>query len=152
MALMNKPDIIANEIMVQDILERCRKFLITSCIQIKVRFDFENPILHSLGQLNPNQVLSDNRSSKLLPFIQQFPVIIKKYNNIQEIDDGWRKLSIIDLDPEVINDLRQLNVENFWIKLKMFKKDDEFPFEIISKFILTVLSLPQSNVACERIF
>ncbi|KAF0765013.1 Dimer Tnp hAT domain-containing protein, partial [Aphis craccivora] len=68
------------------------------------------------------------------------------------IDDGWRKLSIIDLDPEVINDLRQLNVENFWIKLKMFKKDDEFPFEIISKFILTVLSLPQSNVACERIF
>lgn len=152
MALMNKPDIIANEIMVQDILERCRKFLITSCIQIKMRFDFENPILHSLGQLNPNQVLSDNRSSTLLPFIQQFPVIIKKYNNIQEIDDGWRKLSIIDLDPEVINDLRQLNVENFWIQLKIFKKNDEFPFEIISKFILTVLSLPQSNVACERLF
>jgi len=117
-----------------------------------MRFNFENPILHSLGQLNPNQVLSDNRSSTLLPFIQQFPVVIKKYNNIQGIDDGWRKLSIIDLDPEVNNDLRQLNVENFWIKLKMFKKDDEFPFEIISKFILTVLSLPQSNVACERIF
>jgi hypothetical protein len=45
-----------------------------------------------------------------------------------------------------------LNVEDFWIKLKIFEKDGEYPFKDVSNFLLTVLSLPQSNVSCERMF
>ena len=60
--------------------------------------------------------------------------------------------SVVEFDPELRTFLLNLNVEDFWIKLKAFEKDDEYPFKDVSNFLLTVLSLPQSNVSCERMF
>lgn len=45
-----------------------------------------------------------------------------------------------------------LKVEEFWIKLKLFNKNDEYPLMIIADFILAILALPQPNVSCERMF
>lgn len=71
--LLNKPEISKNEAMVQDIRKRCREFLITGCRQIKLRFDFDNPILKSLTQLNPKTVFSFKRPTTLIPFIIDVP-------------------------------------------------------------------------------
>lgn len=151
--LLKKPEICKNEAMVEDIRKRCREFLITGCRQIKLRFDFDNPILKSLTQLNPKTVFSSKRPTTLIPFIQMFPRVVKQLNiSIQDIDDSWRKIGTINLETEFVDNLKLLNVEEFWIQLKLFERDDEYPFKIISDFILIILALPQSNVSCERMF
>lgn len=148
--LINKPEICKNEMMVQDICQRCRKFLITSCQQIQMRFDFNNPILQSMNLLQSKIIFSNKRPNSLLPFIQMFPRVVNQLNtSVQDIDDGWRRFSIIDLQQI---SLKLLNVEEFWIKLKLYENNEEYPFKIITQFILVVLSLPQSNVSCKRMF
>jgi len=74
-----------------------------------------------------------------------------KYN-IQEIDDGWRKCNTIELELEYIITLKALNVEEFWVNLKKLEVENEYPFRVLSNFVLTVLSLPQSKVSCKRMF
>uniref|UniRef100_A0A2S2PWP2 HAT C-terminal dimerisation domain-containing protein n=1 Tax=Sipha flava TaxID=143950 RepID=A0A2S2PWP2_9HEMI len=114
-------------------------------------FDFDNPVLKSLDDLNPKKVFSNNRSNSIISFIQLFPRLIKKYN-IQKIDDGWRKLNTVELEPEYIIKHKTLNFEEFWVNLKNKEVDNEYPFRVLSNFLLTVLSLRQSNVSCERMF
>ncbi|KAE9522887.1 hypothetical protein AGLY_016698 [Aphis glycines] len=127
--LLNKPEICKNEAMVKDIRKRCREFLITGCRQIKLRFDFDNPILKSLTQLNPKTVFSSKRPTTLIPFIQMFPRVVKQLNiSIQDIDDSWHKIGTINLETEFVDNLKLLNVEEFWIQLKLFERDDENPF------------------------
>lgn len=149
--LLNKPEILQNEVMVEDIKKRCRDFFIVSCCQIKMRFDFDNPVLKSLDDLNPKKVFSNNRPNSFISFIQLFPRINNKYN-IQEIDDGWRKFNTVKLEPEYIIKLKALNVEKCWVNLKNKEVDNEYQFRVLSNFVLTVLSLPQSYVSCERMF
>ncbi|KAL4153663.1 hypothetical protein QTP88_001496 [Uroleucon formosanum] len=99
-----------------------------------------------LENITPAKVLSDKRPASLISFIQLFPRIKQ---NRQNIDTSWRMFSVIEFDPKLHVFLLNLNVEDFWIKLKVFKKDGEYPFKDVSNFLLTVLSLPQSNVSCE---
>jgi len=149
MNLLKKPEVSKNEVMVQDVLEYCRKFLIISVKEIRARFDFNDPVLMQLENITPKKVLSENRPASLINFVNLFPRI--KENN-QNIDTSWRMFSVVDFDPELRTFLLNLNVEDFWIKLKAFEKDDEYPFKDVSNFLLTVLSLPQSNVSYERMF
>lgn len=82
-----------------------------------------------------------------------FPRVVKQLNiSIQDIDDSWRKIGTINLETEFVDNLKLLNVKKFWIQLKLFVRDDEYPFKIISDFILIILALLQSNVSCERMF
>ncbi|CAI6358395.1 unnamed protein product [Macrosiphum euphorbiae] len=60
--------------------------------------------------------------------------------------------NVVGFEPEFKALFLNLNVEDFWIKLNSFEKDDKYPFKDVSNFLLTVLSLHQSNVSCERIF
>jgi len=39
----------------------------------------------------------------------------------------------------------KLNVEAFWVNLKQLEVENKHPFLVLSNFVLTVLSLPQSN-------
>lgn len=59
--------------MVEDIKQRYKNFIIVSCCQIKMRFDFDNPVLKSLDDLNPKKVFSNNRPNSFISFIQLFP-------------------------------------------------------------------------------
>lgn len=149
LTMLQAPDVTRNEIMVKDILERCRAFLIISVKEIKARFDFNNPVLMQLEKIIPKNVLSDKRPTSLIHLINLFPRVNP---NIQNIDNSWRMLDIIEFEPEMKKLLLDLNVEDFWIKLKDFEKDDEYPFKDVADFLLIILSLPQSNVSCERIF
>lgn len=146
MNMLQKPEIAKNQVMVQDVLEHCRKFLIISVKEIRARFDFNDPVLMQLEKITPKKVLSENRPASLIDFVNLFPRVK------QNIDTSWRMFSVVEFDPELRTLLLNLNVEDFWIKLKTFEKDDEYPFQDVSNFLLTVLSLPQSNVSCERMF
>lgn len=57
-----------------DFLERCRNFLITACLEIKKRYDFEDPILSKLSVLNVKNILKQNESvteNTLLPLMKK---------------------------------------------------------------------------------
>lgn len=149
MNMLQTPEVIKNQVMVQNILEHCRKFLIISVKEIRARFNFNDPILMQLENITPKKVLSENRPASLISFINLFPRI--KQNN-QNIDTSWRMFSIIEFDPELHTFLLNLNVEDFWVKLKSFEKHNEYPFKDVSNFILIVLSLPQSNVLVNAYF
>lgn len=67
--LLNKPKIVQNEVTVDDIKKRCSDFFKVSCCQIKMGFDFDNPILKSLDDLNPKKVFSNSRPNSLISFV-----------------------------------------------------------------------------------
>jgi len=135
MNMSQKAEVAKNQVMVQDVLEHCRKFLIISVKEIRARFDFNDPVLMLLKNITHKKVLSENRPASLINFVNLFPRI--KENN-QNIDTSWKMFSVVEFDPELRTFLLNLNVEDFWIKLKAFEK--EYPFKNVSKFLLTVLS------------
>jgi len=115
LTLLQKPDIIGNETMIEDVLGKCRLFLITSCKEIKARFDFNNTVLNCLENLTLKKVLSDKRQPSLISTISLFTRITKNLN-IQRIDDSWRQFDTIKFDSETTAMLITLNAEDFWIK------------------------------------
>jgi len=146
--LLKKPEISTNNEMVLDTLNRCRSFIITACVEIKKRYNFNDIILKSLPQISPKNILGNVHENSLLPFITLFPRIVNETNQIQLIDDEWRKLISYTFAPNILDIIKTKDVDNFWIYLK----SHEQLFTNLSEFILTILSLPQSNCACERLF
>lgn len=147
--LLQRPGMDKCEVMIDDVLRKCWLFLISGCNEIKARFDFNNPILKCHDSLTPKKVLRENRQTSLLGLITLFSIVAKNIN-IQIIDEEWRKFYVIVFEPELTT-LKLLNPEEFWIKLKSLEIDDEFPFQHLSGFVLTIMALPQANVSCEWI-
>jgi len=92
--------------------------------------------------------LGNVHENSLLPFISLFPRIVNETNQIQLIDDEWRKLISYTFELNILDIIKTKHVDNFWIYLKPYEQ----LFINLSEFILTILSLPQSNYACERLF
>ncbi|KAF0694556.1 zinc finger MYM-type protein 1-like [Aphis craccivora] len=90
-------------------------------------------------------------SNTLLNFIILFPRICNDTNQMQLIDDEWRKLNSY-FDPEIINIHKNKNVDMFWLEIFLYEENGEKLFPNLAEFVLNVLSLPQSNCVCERLF
>jgi len=128
-----------------------RFFLIEPCIEIKLRFDFNDQVLFSLYYISPKYIFSQQHSNTLLNFIILFPRICNDTNQMQLIDDEWRKLNSY-FDPEIINIHKNKNVDMFWLEIFLYEENGEKLFPNLAEFVLNVLSLPQSNCVCERLF
>jgi hypothetical protein len=98
MNMLQTLEVAKNHVMVQDILEHCRRFLIISIKEIRARFNFNDPVLMQLENITPSKVLSDKRPASLISFIQLFPRIKKNYQNI---DTSWRMFSVIEFGFEL---------------------------------------------------
>jgi len=70
---------------------------------------------------------------------------------MQLIDDVWQKLNLY-FDPEIINIHKNKNVDMFWLEILLYKENGEKRFPNLVEFVFNVLSLPQSNCVCERLF
>lgn len=134
-----------------DFLFRCRKFLITACVQLKQRFDFRDDCFLnkiSIFDLKNNECKNIH---SLFQILKLFPRIVdlNDLNGLQKIDNQWRTListnfsqEILDKDIDVMwNDI--MNLEN---------GNGEKKFKELSHFVLSVLSAPHSNASCERVF
>lgn len=140
-----------NELMLLDVLKRCPFFLIELCIEIKLRFDFSDQIFSSLSNISPKNLFGPQHSNTLLNFIILFPRICNDKKKMQIIDDEWRKLNMY-FDSETVNLYKNKSVDLFWLDLHVYVENGEKLFQNISEFVLNVLSLPQSNCVCERLF
>jgi hypothetical protein len=80
--LLKKPEISINNDMLLDTLNRCRLFIITACVEIKERYNFNDIFLKFLPQISPKNILGNVHKNSLLPFITLFPRIVNETNHI----------------------------------------------------------------------
>lgn len=125
-------------------------------MQIKIRYDMEDPVLSRLGVLRPkNALLAAYRDEvpSLLPLVRLLPRIVQENDNsIQVIDDQWRRLPMAKVRlPSDICTVKKL--DQFWSLIWDFRSEGGIAeFKELATFALSALSLPHSNADCERVF
>ncbi|CAK1591017.1 unnamed protein product [Parnassius mnemosyne] len=142
-----KPNIINQKDLLNEFNHRCRKFLITSCKEIRKRYDFSDEILPLLKYLSPKEAVSQSVREtfpSLLPLTQQLPRIVRD-SDMQRIDDEWRLLPNINKFSEL--EIDTWKVYEFWANVQ-----DTTACKLLANFALDVLCLPHINADCERVF
>lgn len=132
--------------------ERCRNFIIKGCSEMKKRFDFslESPFA-KMTCLNPQEALSIKRPESLNALIEVIPRICDPLDldHVQLLDDQWRLL----IQQEVGKDIQELEADKFWAIIRDHKDlAGKQLFKELGLFACSVMSLPHSSAACERIF
>ncbi|KAL0829677.1 hypothetical protein ABMA28_003183 [Loxostege sticticalis] len=131
-----KPNITNQKDLLNEFNTRCRKFLITSCNEIRKGYDFSDKILPFLKYLSPEEAVRQSAREtfpSLLPLTKQLPRIVSELE-MQRIDDEWRLLP---------------NINKFTgLEIGKWKTD----CKALANFALDVLCLPHSNADCERVF
>lgn len=144
-SITKRPDLL------NEFYNRCIDFLKISCVQIKKRYDFSNPILPLLNVLNPSVALSISKRDiypSIYNLVQHLPRMLNIEDNIiiQKIDDQWRNLPLYKLSENIINEIEP---DRFWTYIKDLECEQ---FKDLAVFSISVLCLPHSNASCERIF
>ncbi|CAH1111420.1 unnamed protein product [Psylliodes chrysocephalus] len=133
----------------QNFRTRCLDFLIESYAQIYKRFNAKSTsmkILKDLSIISPEQVISKKHNT-IASLGMHFPNLVLA-NQLNELDREWRQLRNID-----INDLKNLNISEFWSKISEMKCGDEsFMFPTLCEFIFNIMCLPHSSATVERTF
>ena len=127
---------------VKGFLEHCQNFLIEAATQVKDRFPISDPILSSLGFLDPLD-LSTTQCSTVIDVASKFPNIIKS-TDLVVLEEEWRQLSFTE--PPFIFNPRKDHIDRFWGGV------DEIKFPTVTSFVKSLLALSHSNVDVERIF
>lgn len=92
-------------------------------------------------------VLKDSAIQSVAPLAASFPNIIEE-TKIQELDTEWRLLRNTDIATGSDG-----TVQDFWMNVRKRKYADNSPvFPLLSKFVWSLLSLPHSSAAVERVF
>lgn len=145
-----------NQTIVHDFFKRCQLFFINLSNQLKSRLPLDKELFKELQFLDP-QVVVYQEFSSLINLLSKFPNIVPE-EVIQDIDNEYREMKL-DLDVSNLlssgssNINNSFNVEEFWHKISCLKdNNNKLKYENISKFAKQMLSLPVSNVKCERIF
>uniref|UniRef100_H3AA77 HAT C-terminal dimerisation domain-containing protein n=1 Tax=Latimeria chalumnae TaxID=7897 RepID=H3AA77_LATCH len=137
-----------------DFRVRCQRFLMTACLEIKKRFNFDDPVLTHIECLTPS-IATDQRSRSLypslLPLLQKVPRIVDPENTdlLQLIDDQWRQVPLMKL-PE---NFKEMDVNHFWYNVLVLEDlGGRRVLKKLAAFALDILVFPHSNASCERVF
>lgn len=129
---------------VNSVKERCQAYLLTLCQELRTRLPSNVEQLESLSELSPAVMLSPRKPPlNKLPFFQLYSgvnigVIEQQYNRIRNV--RW---------PE----REETEVEEFWLDvLNHTNAAGERDFEELAMFIISMIALPFSNAAVERVF
>lgn len=119
----------------------CREYYKTLCSQISQRIDFDDEILKSIQGIDPLNLAESSTA-----IISCIPDLIDK-NEIENLDMEWRTL----LNQTMISN--SLEIEEFWSKIFFLKNAlNETLFPLTKHFVSSLLSLPHSSAAAERVF
>jgi len=148
---IEKPNIAYNKSLLNDFYLRTQNFLKISCIQIKKKYNFNDPLMSKLKLIDPKVVVSRENAS-IFPLLIVLPRLTQSNDKLlQQIDDEWRLLFNFEIPNEILNHLEEPDV--FWFKLSNLQMgNQEYPFVNLANFAIEALSLPHSNADCERIF
>ena len=129
-----------------DVLQRCKNFLIALPEELQRRLPI-NQLMKYLEILNPTVVISGDIPI-LPPILTKLPSIISK-NLQQDLDPQWRQLPLTSVIVDVVTESNAEIFSTIEFRVKVSKIEE---FSLISTLATKLLSLPVSNVACERIF
>lgn len=122
--------------------QRCKNFLIVIVKQLQQRLPDNITILEEIEVFSPQNVLKQLKDS-VIPICQHFGI---ENSVIEKIDLQWRTINLMiwkNTNSAVI----------FWAEVNEFKDAAGVnPFKELANLALSILSLPWSNAACERIF
>uniref|UniRef100_H3AUD8 HAT C-terminal dimerisation domain-containing protein n=1 Tax=Latimeria chalumnae TaxID=7897 RepID=H3AUD8_LATCH len=147
-----KQEIANNPKLLNDFYNNCREFLKESCLQMKKRYKFNDPVLHNLQKLTPKTALSIAERKKfpsIYPLAVVLPRLISSNDDIQTLDDEWRRLPLVakTLPDNIVN---QQEPDIFWGELLHFEDNSgSTEFAHLSKFALLALT---TTADCERVF
>lgn len=135
---------------VNEIKERCKMFLIEVIKQIKLRLPNNLGLLIKLKNLSPSQAVNPtNCEQSILPLVIEFKHFIK---DVDRCLSEWKMLST---EPILISFVTEspTNIIDFWFRVYGLQNSYNEPkYPNISKFALTLLTIPLSNASIERIF
>ncbi|CAG5019637.1 unnamed protein product [Parnassius apollo] len=149
--MLKHPDVVKQPLKKTIFFTNCRNFLRTGALEIKKRYNMEDPVLSKLQALGPASALSNDfriHVPTLMPLMEGVPRIIASFDDTkkQQIDDQWRILSIAKArHPAELKNTTE--PDELW---EMLHKTEDF-FELAS-FALAVLAMPHANADCERVF
>lgn len=128
-----------------------RKFWTLACIYVKVKFPLDNKVLLHAKVANPLLRAEPGQLGSLKFLLTRFPCLlpagITQDVIINEFTDYQSSSSVIS----AMEDTER--VDHVWLKLEKVKDTVGQPqFQHLSRVMLSVLTIPHSNAACERIF
>jgi hypothetical protein len=127
-------------------LSQCKDFLVEAVNQIQDRFG-DCQKLDFLSFLSPS-IAHDLKIPSLGGLCQKMP-LLKEVADLQEVDKEWRDQSLSP-NPKLNESLAALEYWKVVFQEKTATGEPAFPNLI--KLVKTVLSLPYSNAAVERVF
>jgi len=150
---MSKQEISQNKNLLRDFYSSVREFLITAASEIRDRYDFNNTFLTYMSIFSYKKSRDMNvhiSFPSMVPVLSLVPRIKAFFNDqeIQAIDDEWRKLPLVEL-PDDVTSIK--STESFWAKLMDIQnEEEEFIFRTLTKFVFYLFSLPHANADAER--
>ena len=138
--------------MINDVKERCRRFAIVMCEEIRSRFDVNNSLWRSAVSLQPRAVL-DRSLRREVPSLSEMAREAPLINIVDKkaLDDEWRSIPCHPFK-ENIKDILH-DAEKFFTYIIQITDETEAPkFACLGRFALQMLSLPTCNADVEHIF
>lgn len=127
---------------------KCLDFYIEAARQMKMRYDFGNEVVKGLEFLSP-EVVASRRIESIVQMALHFPNLVEQ-ENMQALDTEWRDLR----NDSKIKAATNEDMEKYWQRIitTVNPADGNLLYPQLSKFITSLLSLPHSSAAVERIF
>lgn len=82
----------------------CRLFLQTACIQMQIRYDFEDKVMMLLPIFNPSEAKAA-KTRTTHPSLQPISVLLPRCLQdlkMQDIDNEWRSISFVEFPDEIL--------------------------------------------------
>lgn len=76
----------------------CQEFYIELVVNIKKRFVFDYSVYECITVTNPAFV-KEFKSKSLAHILKRFPILNEYIKNVQELDQEWRELALMELEP-----------------------------------------------------
>jgi len=128
---LQKPLIFKNNALLDDFYSRTQNFLKITCLQIKKKYNFSDPVIPAIKLMDPRTALSSetkNEYNSLFHLMNLLPRITSGNEQLmQAVDSEWRTLPQSDIPSDIKDHLDKPDI--FWYKLSYLKQtNDEVPF------------------------
>lgn len=138
--------------MINEVKERCKRFSIVTCEQIKFRFDLNNSLWRGAAHLQPKAILDRSLRAEV-PSLSALASEVPLINTVdrQALDDEWRSIPWHPFKEEIKEFLHDAEkILNY--TLEITDETGAPKFACLGNFAFQVLSLPTCNADAERLF
>lgn len=128
-----------------------RAYYVKACDYMRLKFPYADDVIVHSEVANMDMIAKASFTSVKF-FIERFPGLLKALGNIDKdmlLDDLQSQFCSLQVEeiPEFLITEERMDVK--WSKLFDLYKDK---YGLLSKFMLSILTIPHSNAECERIF